>query len=116
MTTRNIQAQVQEIYGVEVSPTLISNVTEAVLDEVRQWQARPLEALYPIVFLVCLFVKFRKTSASPTSRCFWHWASTSQATKSCCLFEKIRLQGFPSAIRVVQSFLQTLRDHRRADR
>src|SRR5258707_13256146 len=50
MTTRDIQAQVQELYGVEVSPTLISNVTEAVMDEVRQWQARPLEALYPIVY------------------------------------------------------------------
>src|SRR5258707_14294264 len=50
MTTRDIQAQVQDLYGVEVSPTLISNVTEAVMDEVRQWQARPLEALYPIVY------------------------------------------------------------------
>ena len=42
MTTRDIQAQLQELYGVEVSPTLISNVTEAVMEEVRQWQARPL--------------------------------------------------------------------------
>ncbi|HZU02958.1 MAG TPA: transposase [Ktedonobacteraceae bacterium] len=49
MTTRDIQAQLQEMYGVEVSPTLISNVTEAVMDEVRQWQTRPLEAVYPIV-------------------------------------------------------------------
>src|ERR1051326_843301 len=46
MTTRDIQAQLQEIYGVEVSATLISNVTEAVMDEVRQWQTRPLQALY----------------------------------------------------------------------
>ena len=40
MTTRDIQAQLQELYGVEVSPTLISNVTEAVMEEVRQWQTR----------------------------------------------------------------------------
>jgi len=60
MTTRDIQAQLHELYGVEVSPTLISNVTEAVLDEVRQWQARPLEALYPIVYLDCLVVKVRE--------------------------------------------------------
>jgi len=59
MTTRDIQAQLQELYGVEVSPTLISNVTEAVMDEVRQWQARPLEALYPIVYFDCLVVKVR---------------------------------------------------------
>src|SRR5512135_776548 len=60
MTTRDIQAQLQELYGVEVSPTLISNVTEAVLDEVRQWQARPLESLYPIVYVDCLVVKVRE--------------------------------------------------------
>jgi putative transposase len=60
MTTRDIQAQLHELYGVEVSPTLISNVTEAVMDEVRQWQARPLEALYPIVYLDCLVVKVRE--------------------------------------------------------
>jgi putative transposase len=60
MTTRDIQAQVQELYGVEVSPTLISNVTEAVMDEVRQWQARPLEALYPIVYFDGLVVKVKE--------------------------------------------------------
>jgi hypothetical protein len=60
MTTRDIQAQLQELYGVEVSPTLISTVTEAVMDEVRQWQARPLEAVYPIVYVDCLVVKVRE--------------------------------------------------------
>lgn len=60
MTTRDIQAQLQELYGVEVSATLISNVTEAVMDEVRQWQARPLETVYPIMYLDCLVVKVRE--------------------------------------------------------
>jgi putative transposase len=60
MTTRDIQAQLQELYGVEVSPTLISNVTEAVIEEVRQWQARPLEPLYPIVYVDCLVVHVRE--------------------------------------------------------
>jgi transposase-like protein len=41
------------MYGVEVSPTLISNVTDEVIDEVKQWQNRPLDAVYPIVFLDC---------------------------------------------------------------
>ena len=49
MSTREIAGYLEEIYGVEVSPALISNVTEAVLEEVQAWQARPLEALYPIV-------------------------------------------------------------------
>src|SRR5260370_39621970 len=60
MTTRDIQAQLQELYGVEVSPALISNVTEAVMDEVRQWQTRPLEAIYPIVYVDCLLVNVRE--------------------------------------------------------
>jgi putative transposase len=60
MTTRDIQAQLQELYGVEVSATLISNVTEAVMDEVRQWQTRPLEPLYPIVSVDCLVVSVRE--------------------------------------------------------
>src|SRR5215469_14396827 len=60
MTTRDIQAQLQELYGVEVSPTLISNVTETVMDEVRQWQSRPLESIYPIVYVDCLVVNVRE--------------------------------------------------------
>jgi hypothetical protein len=51
MTTRDIQAQLQELYGVEVSLTFISNVTEEVMDEVRHWQNRPLEPLYPILYV-----------------------------------------------------------------
>jgi putative transposase len=60
MTTRDIQAQLQELYGVEVSPTLISNVTEAVMDEVRQWQTRSLSPVYPIVYVDCLVVNVRE--------------------------------------------------------
>jgi putative transposase len=60
MTTRDIQAQLQDLYDVEVSPTLISNVTEAVMDEVRQWQMRLLEPVYPIVYVDCLVVNVRE--------------------------------------------------------
>lgn len=59
MTTREIQGHLEEIYGVEVSPALISSVTDAVVDEVKAWQARPLESLYPIVYLDALYVKIR---------------------------------------------------------
>jgi putative transposase len=59
MTTRDIQGHLQEMYGVEVSPTLISEVTDAVLEEVKQWQSRPLDALYAIVYLDALYVKMR---------------------------------------------------------
>jgi putative transposase len=60
MTTRDIQGHLEEMYGVEVSPTLISNVTEAVMEEVRAWQSRPLDPLYPIVYLDALIVKMRE--------------------------------------------------------
>lgn len=59
MTCREIKAHLQEIYGVEVSPDLISTVTDSVIDEVRQWQSRPLDPLYPILYLDALQVKVR---------------------------------------------------------
>ena len=59
MTTREIQGHLKEIYGVEISPSLISEVTDAVWEEVQTWQSRPLEALYPILYLDALMVKMR---------------------------------------------------------
>jgi putative transposase len=59
MTTREIQGHLQEMYGVEVSPTLISDVTDAVVDEVKAWQNRPLEPIYGLLFLDALYVKMR---------------------------------------------------------
>jgi putative transposase len=59
MTVREIQSHLEDIYHVEVSPTLISNVTNAVLDEVKAWQARPLDEVYPIVFFDALRGKVR---------------------------------------------------------
>ncbi len=59
MSTREIQGHLEEIYGIEVSAALISNVTAAVIEEVQQWQGRPLEELYPIVYLDALMVKIR---------------------------------------------------------
>src|SRR6185503_15894351 len=59
MTQREIQGHLEEIYGVEVSPSLISTVTDAVLDEVRAWQTRPLDSVYPILYLDALQVKVK---------------------------------------------------------
>jgi len=63
MTVREIQSHLQEMYGTEVSPTLISSVTDAVMDDAKAWQARPLDALYPIVYLDCIHVKTRDAGA-----------------------------------------------------
>lgn len=59
MTTRDIQGHLEEMYGVEVSPSLISEVTDAVQEEVKAWQSRPLEAIYPIIYLDALYMKMR---------------------------------------------------------
>ena len=60
MTTRDIQSTLKELYGVDVSHTLISNVTEALINEINEWQSRPLESVYPIVYLDCIVVKVKK--------------------------------------------------------
>ena len=59
MSTREIVGHLRDLYGIEVSPDLISAVTDAVLEEVAAWQARPLEATYPLVFFDALRVKIR---------------------------------------------------------
>lgn len=60
MTTREIVAAFKELYGAEVSATLISKVTDAVIAQVVEWQSRPLDAVYPIVYLDCIVVKIRQ--------------------------------------------------------
>ncbi len=59
LATRDIQAHLEELYGGEVSPPLISNSTDAVLDEVRTWQARPLASVYPLLYCDAVFVTAR---------------------------------------------------------
>ena len=60
MTTREIASIFKEMYDADVSPTLISKVTDAVAERVIEWQSRPLEAIYPIVYLDCIVVKIRQ--------------------------------------------------------
>lgn len=60
MTTREIVATFKEMYGADVSPSLISKITDAVIEQVVEWQSRPLDGVYPIVYLDCLVVKIRQ--------------------------------------------------------
>ncbi|MHB1496287.1 MAG: IS256 family transposase [Acidithiobacillus sp.] len=63
MTVREIQSHLEEMYGTEISPTLISSVTDAVMEDAKAWQSRPLDVLYPIVYLDCIHVKTRDNGA-----------------------------------------------------
>lgn len=60
MSTRDIVATFKEMYDADVSPSLISKVTDAVLDQVLEWQSRPLDDIYPIVYLDCIVLKIRQ--------------------------------------------------------
>jgi putative transposase len=60
MTTRDIKEHLAEVYGADVSPGLISNVTDVVVDEITQWQTRPLDAVYPIMYIDAVVVKIRE--------------------------------------------------------
>ena len=62
MTTRDIVATFDEMYGADISPVLISRVTNSVIDRVTEWQSRPLEPVYPIVYLDCIVVKVRENN------------------------------------------------------
>jgi putative transposase len=70
MSVRDIQAHLAEIYGVEVGHDLISRATDAVLDDVREWQQRPLEDVYPILLLDALIVKIRDGGAVRNKACY----------------------------------------------
>jgi transposase-like protein len=68
MTVREIQRHLAELYGTEVSPDLISRVTDAVLDEVWEWQNQPPDPVYPVVFFDALRVKMRDEAWSGVRR------------------------------------------------
>ena len=127
MSTRDIQAHLEEMYQVEVSPSLISEVTDGVMEEARAWQNRRLEAFYGVVFLDALFVKMRHegrvenravyvaiginlegrkevlglwTSASEGAK-FWPNVLTelrNRGVRDVYLFSVDGLKGFPQAI------------------
>jgi transposase-like protein len=75
MSVREIQAFLVQMYNTEVSPDFISQVTDAVMDEVLQWQSRPLEAVYPVVFFDALRVKIREDAVVRNKAVFWRWGA-----------------------------------------
>ena len=81
MTVREIRGHLQELYGVEVSPDLISRITAAVLEEVRDWQNRPLDAVYPVVFFDALRVKIRDEGLVRNKAVYLALAITCQSEK-----------------------------------
>lgn len=81
MTTRDIQSHLKEIYDVDVSPELISNVTDAVHEDVRSWRTRPLERMYPIVYLDAVRVNSRENGKSVNKALYIALAITMEGHK-----------------------------------
>jgi putative transposase len=76
MSTRDIEAHLEEIYGVKVGRDLISRVTDAVMDDARAWQSRPLDDVYPVVFLDALVLKIRDGGSVQRKACYLAMAIT----------------------------------------
>ncbi len=70
LSTRDIEAHLAEIYGVKVGRDLISRVTDAVMEDARSWQSRPLEDVYPVVFLDCMVLKIRDGGSVQRRACY----------------------------------------------
>ena len=70
LSVRDIRAHLQEIYGVDVGRDLISRVTDAVMDDVRAWQQRPLDDVYPVIFLDALVLKIRENGSVQRRACY----------------------------------------------
>jgi putative transposase len=70
LSTRDIEAHLADIYGVKVGRDLISRVTDAVVDDVREWQQRPLDAVYPVIFLDALMLKIREGGSVQQRACY----------------------------------------------
>jgi len=130
MSVREIQGHLKELYHTDVSPALISSVTDAVAEDVRQWQGRPLDAVYPILYLDCLHVKVRDSGSVGTKAVYLAlgvtmsgvkellgmWISPNEGAKFwLCVMTELRnrgvqdifiacvdgLKGFPEAIETV---------------
>ncbi|OOZ75312.1 IS256 family transposase, partial [Solemya velum gill symbiont] len=100
MTTREIVATFKEMYDADISPTLISKVTDAVIEEVIEWQSRPLDAVYPIVYLDCIVVKIRQDKKVINKSIYLALGVNLEGHKEliACVDG---LKGFPDAIETV---------------
>jgi transposase-like protein len=96
MTTREICKTFKELYYADVSASLISKVTNAVLEQVVEWQSRPLDQVYPIVYLDCIVVKIRQDKQVINKAIYLALGLIQKAIKSfwVCGYQKMKAQSF----------------------
>jgi putative transposase len=95
LSVRDIEAHLAEIYGVNVGRDLISRVTDAVMEDVRAWQQRALDDVYPVVFLDCLVLKIREGGSVQRRACYLALGVTAEVTATCsgCGFKRPRARS-----------------------
>ena len=96
MTTREIVKTFKELYGADASPSLISKVTDAVIDQVVEWQSRQLDSATPLFISIVSCLKFAKTNRLLTNPFTWLWVSIWTATRSywVCGYLKMKEPSF----------------------
>ena len=96
MSNRDIQGHLQEIYGIDVSPSLISTVTDSIIDEVKKWQHRPLQDIYPIVYLDALVVKGRSEGRASNRTVYLAIGINMEGVKQHLVYglKNLRVQSF----------------------
>ena len=95
MSQRDISEQIKELYGVEISPELVSKISEKIMPEVTAWQNRPLEKVYPFVFMDAIHYKVKEDHRYIT-KAAWFWGSrwTVERTSSACGLGNTRAANF----------------------
>jgi putative transposase len=93
MTTREIQGYLQDLYSVEVSPQLISDVTDAVIEDVQAWQSRPLDSFYPVVYLDAIHLKLRESRHVQTCAVYLALAINAEGRKELLGFWVGKAEG-----------------------
>jgi mutator family transposase len=103
LSTREIERFLAELYGVSVSRDLISKVTDAVMDDVRAWQSRPLDDVYPVVFLDAFILKVRENGSVARKACYLRSVSASMVSATCSgcgsRIRRARNSGCTSSVR-----------------
>jgi putative transposase len=98
MIVLDMQAMLLELYEIEVSEALISSVTDAVLDDVRAWQSRPLDLIYPIVYFDCIVVKSRQDGKVSNKAVILLWLSPRKVKKNCWASGSLRTKEQSSGL------------------
>ena len=97
LTTRDIRRELARMYGVEVSPALISKVTDGIVEELAEWQARPLDAVYPILYIDALVVKVRTQGTVVNRAAYLGVGAMSRAASTCWACGSVTAARAPSS-------------------